>query len=95
MSKKTMDRLSADEQKIVREAAKEAGDFQRQIALKKSAESLEQLKKSKTEVTEIPASEINRFRDAVKPVIDKYAKQYNEALAKEMFDEIAKLRAAK
>ena len=95
MSKKTMDRLSADEQKIVREAAKEAGDFQRQIALKKSAESLEQLKKSKTEVTEIPASEITRFREAVKPVIDKYAKQYNEALAKEMFDEIAKLRAAK
>ena len=95
MSKKTMDHLSADEQKIVREAAKEAGDFQRQIALKKSAESLEQLKKSKTEVTEIPASEITRFRDAVKPVIDKYAKQYNEALAKEMFDEIAKLRAAK
>ena len=95
MSKKVMDGLSADEQKIVRAAAKEAGDYQRQVALKKSAECMDLLKKTKTEVTEIPASEIARFREAVKPVVDKYSKQYNEALAKEMFAEIAKAQGGK
>lgn len=95
MSKKVMDSLSADEQKIVREAARDSLDFQRKISLKKSNETLDQLKKTKTEVTELPESEITRFRDAVKPVIDKYSKQYNEELAKEMFAEIAKAKAKK
>lgn len=95
MSKKVMDSLSPDEQKIVREAARDSLDFQRKISLKKSNETLDQLKKTKTEVTELPESEIKRFRDAVKPVIDKYSKQYNEELAKEMFAEIAKAKAKK
>lgn len=92
MSKKVMDKLTPDEQKIVREAAKEASDFQRKVALKKSEDCLADLKKSKTEVTEISPAEIARFREAVKPVVDKYSKQYNEELAKEMFDQIAQLR---
>ena len=46
-------------------------------------------------MTELPESEINRFRDAVKPVIEKYSKQYNEALATEMFAEIAKAKGKK
>lgn len=95
MSKRVMDGLSKDEQEIVRSAAKEAGVFQRKVALQKSEECLAQLKKSKTEVTEISAAENARFREAVKPVVDKYSKQYNEALAKEMFDQIAKIRGGK
>ena len=43
----------------------------------------------------ISAAENARFREAVKPVVDKYSKQYNEALAKEMFDQIAKIRGGK
>jgi len=95
MSKKVMDGLSADEQKVIRDAARDSLEFQRQSSLKKSNETLEQLKKSKTEVTELPESEIARFRDAVKPVIEKYSKQYNEALATEMFAEIAKAKGKK
>ena len=83
------------QQEIVRSAAQEAGVFQRKVALQKSEECLAQLKKSKTEVTEISAAENARFREAVKPVVDKYSKQYNEALAKEMFDQIAKIRGGK
>jgi tripartite ATP-independent periplasmic transporter solute receptor, DctP family len=95
MSKKTMDKLTADEKKIIEEAAKEATDYQRQVSLKKSADCLEELKKSKTQVTEISQEEMVRFRDATKPVIDKFLKVYDETLGKELFDEIAKYRAAK
>jgi tripartite ATP-independent transporter DctP family solute receptor len=95
MSKKTMDKLTADEKKIVMEAAKEASDYERQVSLKKSADCLEELKKSKTVVNEISPAEMARFREATKPVVDKYLKVYDEALGKELFAEIAQIRAKK
>lgn len=95
MSKKTMDKLSADEKKVILDAAKEATDYQRQVSLKKSADCLAELRKSKTAVTELPPEEIARFREATKPVIEKYLKVYDEQLGKELFAEIAKYRTAK
>lgn len=92
MSKKVWDKLSAEEKAIVKESAKEAKDYQREVAAKKTAECLEQLQKSTTKVNEISKEEIERFRKAVQPVVDKYSKMYNEELAKEMFAEIAKIR---
>lgn len=95
MSKKTMDKLTADEKKIVMDAAKEASDYQRKVSLKKSADCLEELKKSKTTVVnEISPAEIARFREATQPVIDKFLKVYNEDLGKLLFAEILKYRAA-
>ena len=94
MSKKTWDKLTADEKKIVAEAAKEASAYQRQVSLKKSADSTAELKKSKTVVNEISPTEMTRFRDATKPVIDKYLKIYNADLGKELFAEIAKYRGS-
>ena len=95
MSKKTMDKLTPDEKKIVMDAAKESTEYERMMSVKKTNECIEQLKKSKTEVTELPAAELARFKEAVKPVVDKFSKEYNEALAKELFAEIAKVRGGK
>ncbi len=96
MSKKTFDKFNADEKKIVMEAAKEASVYERQVSIKKSNECLEQLKKSKTTVVnEISPAEMARFREATKPVVEKYLKIYDEALGKELYAEIAKYRAAK
>jgi tripartite ATP-independent transporter DctP family solute receptor len=94
MSKKTWDKLTADEQKIVADSAKEASAFQRQVALKKSADSLAEVRKSKTAVNDIAPAEMQRFRDATKPVVEKYLAVYDAALGKELFAEIAKYRAA-
>ena len=95
MSKKTMDKLTADEKKVIADASKEATDYQRQVSLKKSADCLADLKKTKTQVTELTPEEIAPFREATKPVVEKYLKVYDEALGKELFAEIAKYRAAK
>ena len=95
MSKKTMDKLTADEKKVIADASKEATDYQRQVSLKKSADCLADLKKTKTQVTELTPEEIAPFREATKPVVEKYLKVYDEALGKELYAEIAKYRAAK
>lgn len=95
MSKKTLDKLTADEKKIVMEAAKEASDYQRQVSLKKSADCMDELKKSKTVVNDISPAEMTRFREASKPVVEKYLKVYDADLGKELYAEIAKYRAKK
>ena len=96
MGKKAMDKLNADEKKIVIDSAKDASDYQRQVSLKKSVDCLEELKKSKTTVVnDISPAEMARFREATKPVVEKYLKVYDDALGKELYAEIAKYRAAK
>ena len=96
MGKKSMDKLTADEKKIVLEAAAEAAVYERQVSLKKSIDCLNELKKNKANVVnEISPAEMVRFREATKPVVEKYLKVYDEALGKELYAEIAKYRAKK
>ena len=86
---------NSDRDQVIADAAKEATDYQRQVSLKKSADCLADLKKTKTQVTELTPEEIAPFREATKPVVEKYLKVYDEALGKELYAEIAKYRAAK
>ena len=46
-------------------------------------------------INAIAPAEIVRMRDKVKPVTDKFVKEGGEALAKEMYDEINKVRSNK
>ncbi len=94
MSKKVYDKLSADEKAILNEAALEARDYQRQLSQKYGAEALAFLK-TKMTVNVMPPEEIAKMKDKTRPLIDKYAKQYGEQTAKEMFAEIDKAAKAK
>lgn len=94
VSKKTWDNLSPAEQKIMQDAAIEARDFERKVSREKDAQALEFLKKQ-LQVNELPASEIARAREKVKPVIDKYTKEVGEDLMKDVYAELAKLRGGK
>src|SRR3712207_9532649 len=58
ISKRAWDKLSADEKKIIQEAADEAEAFQRQVSRQKANEALEGLKKAGMQVNEI--SQIGR-----------------------------------
>ena len=46
-------------------------------------------------INAIAPAEIARMRDKAKPVTDKFVKEGGEALAKEMYDEIDKVRSNK
>ena len=94
LSKKTWDKLSNDEKKIILDAANEARDYQRQISRERNAQALETLKKS-MQVNELPPQELAKMREKAKPVIDKYTKELGEPLVKEMYAEIAKARGGK
>jgi tripartite ATP-independent transporter DctP family solute receptor len=90
-SKKVWDTLSPAEQKILRDAAVEAGQFQRKVNRDLAAGQLDQLKKAGMTVTELSGSELAEFRDKVKPVVDKHGAAISATVA-ELQAELAKLR---
>jgi tripartite ATP-independent transporter DctP family solute receptor len=94
MSKKAYDRLSADEKRILHDAAREATVYQRQISQKYNKDALEFLK-TKLQVDVMPPAEIAKMKEKSKPIIEKYSKVYGEDTAKEMYAEIEKASKAK
>jgi tripartite ATP-independent transporter DctP family solute receptor len=92
IGKKTWDKLSAEEQKIIQEALDEAKVYQRQVSRQKAGEALEGLKKAGMQVTEVTPAEMDRIREKTKPVVEKFAKDAGEGLYKEVLAAIAKKR---
>lgn len=92
ISKKTWDSLSAEEKKIIADAATEATTFQRQVSRGAADSALAQLKQAGMVVTELPAPEMAKLREKVKPVIDKYTASVGESTVKELMAEVAKVR---
>ena len=90
-SKKIWDTLSAEEQKILQDAASEASKFQRQTSRDAASGTLASLKQAGMQVTEFSAAEQGKLRDKLKPVIDKHGVAIAETVAT-MHAELAKLR---
>jgi tripartite ATP-independent transporter DctP family solute receptor len=95
VSKKFWDKLSADEKKILQDAATETAGYQRKVARDEATKVLSELKKRGMIVHELSSEEINKLRERAKPVIDKYTKEIGEPLVKEVVAEVEKVRAAK
>lgn len=92
ISKKFWDSLSAAEKKIIQDAANESAAYQRTQSRAQLQSGLEDLKKGGMQVTELPAAEVAKLREKMKPVIDKHAASVGEATVKSMMAELAKLR---
>ena len=91
-SKKVWDTLSADEKKIFNDAAAEATTAQRQVAREQATVALDNLKKNGMQVTELSPAELAKFRDKVKPVVDKHAAGPAAETVKAVQAELAALR---
>ncbi|PXW95465.1 tripartite ATP-independent transporter DctP family solute receptor [Sphaerotilus hippei] len=92
MSKKTWDGLSAQEQKIVQEAAREATLFERRTIRAFGDKALGELKKVGMQVTELPAAEQAKLRAKLQPVLAKFGKEFGEDTTAELMSELAKVR---
>jgi TRAP-type transport system periplasmic protein len=92
LSKKFWDTLSADEKKILQDAATEAAVYQRKANREFNEKSLQALKAAGMQVTTIAPAEMDRIRAKVQPVVDKYSKQVGEPLVKALYSEIEKVR---
>jgi TRAP-type transport system periplasmic protein len=94
-SKKIWDTLSADERKILLDAAAETQPFNRKLSREADAKALETLKAKGLAYTEFPPQSVAQVRERLKPVVEKFSKEAGEALVREMDAEIAKVRGAK
>jgi tripartite ATP-independent transporter DctP family solute receptor len=92
-SKKTWDKLSEDERKLMQEAADEVKPYQRQVHRDMEAKVLATLKGHGMTVTEVSEAERERMREKVKPVTEKYTREAGEELVNEMYAEIEKVRS--
>jgi len=72
INKPFFDALAPDIQKIIRESFNEAAEFQRNLVRKDDAEKLELLK-DKIAVNQLSKEEIDKFREATKPVYKDWA----------------------
>jgi tripartite ATP-independent transporter DctP family solute receptor len=91
MSKKTWDSMSSTERTIIREASDEAKAEERKILQAQEAETLERLRKN-MQVNELGGPELDKMREKVQPVVEKFNGEVGEALAKEVSSELARLR---
>ncbi|RDW22149.1 ABC transporter substrate-binding protein [Oceanobacillus arenosus] len=84
VSKPFFDGLPAEYQEIVRSAAVEAGQYQREINREANEEYKQGLIDEGVEFTEMSEEAIAEMRDAVKPVVE----EFSEKIGKELVDEI-------
>ncbi|MCY1560891.1 hypothetical protein D9M68_980850 [compost metagenome] len=74
------------------DAAAEATRFEREVSRGQAQAALDDLKKAGMQVTEFSPAEMQRLRDKVKPVVDKHSALVGEAVVKDLYAEIAKVR---
>jgi tripartite ATP-independent transporter DctP family solute receptor len=91
-SKKVWDGLSADERKILGDAAQEAAKFQRDTSRSAAGGALDNMKKNGMQVTELSPAELAKFREKMKPVIAKHSEVVGADTVAALQAELAKLR---
>lgn len=79
MNKKTFDSLHPEDQKIIREAAAKANEYQIKLAREKETEQIKELEKS-MEFHYPTEAEMNVFRETVKPIYEAYESVWGKEL---------------
>lgn len=94
ISKKVWDKLTPDEQQLMRETAAEASAYQRDVSRKSEARFLAELKQRGMQVNELSPAEAVRMREKLTPIISKYSKELGGELGAHMLAEISKVRVS-
>ena len=89
-SKKFWDKLTPDQQKIVKDAAVEARTFQRQVAREQAAGAQKMMAEKGLKVNEVTPEERAPMRQAVQPVWDMFTPDVGADLIKQIEAEIKK-----
>ncbi|HZY18445.1 MAG TPA: TRAP transporter substrate-binding protein [Ramlibacter sp.] len=92
VSKRFWDRLSATEQKILRDAAAESRDYQRQVSRAAAQKAVGELQAKGMQYNEVSPAAQAKMREIAKPVTDRFAASYDPALVKLYAQELAKVR---
>jgi tripartite ATP-independent transporter DctP family solute receptor len=95
VSKIFWDRCSATEQRVLQQAALEARDYERKLSREAAQTALGELKAKGMQVNEIPPVELDRMRQMVRPIYDKFTAAYDPQVVKAFRAELDKIRAQK
>ena len=95
LSKSVWDKLAAPEREVLRASCTEARDWQRALSRRMTAELTDKLRKEGMTVTPLAPAEVQKMRDRLKPVTDRYTAEIGPALVAQAQQELAKLRAVK
>ena len=95
VSKKWFSALPADQQAAIRKAAASARDFQRAEETRQARDAVSQLQAKGMAVTELGPQELEKMRQAVKPVIEKFSSSIGSDYVKGFYAEVEKARQAK
>jgi len=77
MSKQLFDKMPKDLQDIFIASAQEAAEYERDVNAQNESKQIEELKERGMEVIE---PDLDSFKEAVKPVYEKYSKVYGDYL---------------
>ena len=80
MAESTWNKLSPDDQKMIKEAMKEVEKFNRNTSEKADQEAFAQAKQKGAVITEVPDK--TEWQNAVKPLYEKYGADFKDLLAK-------------
>lgn len=94
ISKKLWDSLSADEQKVISEAATEARLYQRGVNREQEKKLLSEMKSKGLSVDQFAPGEFDKLRAAAQPVLEKYSTEIGVEAVREFLAERDKVRAA-
>ena len=92
ISKRTWDRFSPDEKALLQQAANEAAVYQRQASREQTGKSIELIKQAGVAVNEVSPDEIERIRQRIKPIVEKFTKDIDPEVAQQVQAELAKVR---
>lgn len=93
-SKKSWEKLTEDERKVLLDAANEAKPYQRKISRDAEAKALATIKATGLKVNELAPGEIEQLRQKVQPVAEKLGQDSGAVITKELRDEVARVRTA-
>jgi tripartite ATP-independent transporter DctP family solute receptor len=91
MSASAWKSLSADEQKIISDAAEDAKKLGRTLVQEQEASAIKELGKA-MQVNELTPAQTQELRDASKPVVDKFASEAGASVMGKAQAELAKMR---
>ena len=95
ISKIFWDKLSPDEQKILKDAAIEARDYQRKVSREQAQSAIDDLKAKNMAVNDIAPAELAKMRDKTKPIAEKFSAEYDPSVVKQFNSELDRVHALK
>lgn len=95
LARSTWDKLAAPEREALRSSCTEARDWQRNLSRRMTAELTDKLRKEGMTVTALAPAEVQKMRDRLKPVTDRYTAEIGPELVAQAQQELAGIRSAK